>query len=180
MLITHKTHQQPLFMPILKFILLFITMAFSSNSFAQKNAKANEHQHEHPLHEHHRNEIGIANSPVYFLKEKSISYGMHIHYVYNIPKSKFGVGLGYERIFDEHKHNTFGIVGTYRPIERLCLNVSPGLTFEADSTKPLFALHLESSYEFEIGNFHIGPAFEFAYDPEDYHLSLGLHVGYGF
>lgn len=164
-------------MRILKFILLFISISFPANSFAQTPPKVKEHEH---THEHHRNEIGIANSPVYFLKEKSFSYGLHIHYVYNIQRSKFGVGLGYERIFDEHQHNTIGIVGTYRPTERLCLNVSPGLTFEANSTSPLFALHLESSYEFEIGNFHIGPAFEFAYDPEDYHLSLGLHIGYGF
>lgn len=130
-------------------------------------------------HEHHKNEIGIANSPVYFIKEKVFAYGLHFHYVRNIPKTKFGFGLGYERIFDEHKHNTFGLVGTYRPIENLSFNVSPGLTFEDNKTTN-FALHLESSYEFEIRNFHIGPAFEFAYDPEDYHISLGLHIGYGF
>ncbi len=98
----------------------------------------------------------------------------------NIGESKFGLGLGYERIFDEHKHNTAGIVGTYRPINRLSFNVSPGLTFEDGEPGGRFALHLESSYEYEIGNFHIGPAAEVAYDPEDYHFSLGLHVGYGF
>ena len=34
--------------------------------------------------------------------------------------------------------------------------------------------------EFEFNNFHIGPVLEFAYDPEDYHISLGLHIGFGF
>jgi hypothetical protein len=131
-------------------------------------------------HEHHKNEIGIANSPVYFIKEKVFAYGLHFHYVRNIPKSKFGLGVGYERIFDEHKHNTFGLVGTYRPIENLSFNVSPGLTFEDGNKTANFALHLETSYEFEINAFHIGPAFEFAYDPEDFHISLGLHIGYGF
>lgn len=43
-----------------------------------------------------------------------------------------------------------------------------------------FALHLEASYEFEIGDLHIGPVIEYAYDTEDQHLSLGLHVGIGF
>ncbi len=131
-------------------------------------------------HEHHKNEIGIANAPVYFVKEQVFAYGLHLHFVRNIPKSKFGFGLGYERIFDQHKHNTFGLVGTYRPIENLNFNVSPGLTFEDGSSTGRFALHLETSYEWEIKNVHIGPAFEFAYDPEDYHISLGLHIGYGF
>ena len=82
--------------------------------------------------------------------------------------------------FDEHRHNTFGLVTTYRPIDRLNLNVSPGLTFEDGNSKVNFALHLETSYEFEINDFHIGPVLEFIYDPEDVHISLGLHVGYGF
>jgi hypothetical protein len=136
--------------------------------------------HVHTNHAHHQNEFGMANAPVYFLKEKVWAYGMHFHYVRNITHTKFGLGIGYERIFDEHKHNTFGLVGAYRPIEPLCINVSPGLTFEDESQTANFALHLETSYEFEIKNIHIGPVVEFAYDPEDIHLSLGLHIGYGF
>lgn len=109
-------------------------------------------------HEHHKNEIGMANAPAYFIKEKIFAYGLHLHGVRNIKNTKFGFGLGYERIFDEHKHNTIGLVGSYRPIEKLCLNISPGLTFEDGSKTGRFALHLECSYEFEIKNFHIGPA----------------------
>ncbi|MDQ3141410.1 MAG: hypothetical protein M3Q56_04090 [Bacteroidota bacterium] len=166
----------------LKLFISFWIIAHSLNLNAQISKQTDQHGHDHTTdhHEHHRNEIGIANSPVYFIKEKVFSYGLHIHYVYNIPKTKFGVGVGYERIFDEHKHNTFGILGMYRPIDKLILIVSPGLTFEDKNSNPNFALHLETSYEFEIKNFHIGPVFEFAYDPEDYHLSLGLHIGLGF
>jgi len=153
-------------------ITLFFT-GFASNLVAQTV--------EHPdNHEYHKNEIGVANSAVYFIKEQVFAYGLHMHFVRNIPKSKFGIGLGYERIFDEHKHNTIGLLATYRPIDRLSLNVSPGLTFEDKSSMANFALHLETSYEFEINSFHIGPALEFAYDSEDYHISFGLHVGYGF
>ena len=161
----------------LNLLLTCLLTTFYLNIFAQTTEYADNHTDDH---DHHKNEIGIANSPVYFVKEKVFAYGIHIHYVRNIPKSKFGLGLGYERIFDEHKHNTFGIVATYRPIDKLSFNVSPGLTIEDNNPKPNFALHLETSYEFEIKNFHIGPVLEFAYDPEDIHISLGLHVGYGF
>jgi hypothetical protein len=161
----------------LKILLTTLTTFFALTVFGQ-TINAENMQTEN--YEHHKNEIGIANSGVYFIKEKVFSFGLHVHYARNIPKTKFGLGLGYERIFDEHKHNTFGLVGTFRPIENLSFNVSPGLTFEDGNKTANFALHLEASYEFEIKNIHIGPAFEFAYDPEDYHISLGLHIGYGF
>jgi len=161
----------------IKLFSTFIILFFTLNVFSQTDDHSNEKE-EH--HEHHKNEIGIANSPVYFIKEDVFSYSLHIHYIRFISDSKFGIGLSYERIFDEHKHSTYGIVGTYSPIERLNFNISPGLTFEGDNSEANFALHLESSYEFVFHDFHIGPALEVAYDPEDYHISLGLHVGYGF
>lgn len=132
-------------------------------------------------HEHHLNDIGIVNSPVYFVNDKEFAYGLHLHYVRNFHESKFGLGIGYERIFDEHKHNTIGIIGSFRPIEKVTINFSPGITFEDGETSELnFAMHLESSYDFEFHSFHIGPVLGFAYDPEDFHISLGLHIGYGF
>ena len=159
----------------LKFSVITLLLFIGQALIAQHDINA-----EHP-HSHHKNEIGIANALVYFVKEKETAYGLHFHYVRNIMASKFGIGLGYERIFDEHKHNTIGIVGSYRPIDKLGINLSPGITFEDNESSSLnFALHVEASYEFELNNFHIGPVFEFAYDPEDYHISLGLHIGFGF
>jgi hypothetical protein len=158
-------------------ILTTLLVCISLTNYGQIHI-ADKKPREH--HEHHKNEIGIANSPVYFTKEKGFAYGLHLHYVRNIPKTRFGLGFGYERILDEHQHTTFGLVGTYRPIEKVSFNVSPGVTFEKASKSAIFALHLETAYEWEIRNFHIGPAFEFAYDPEDFHTSLGLHIGYGF
>ena len=158
-----------------RYLLLLSIIIWGANLTAQNIEKNDMHHHDH------KNEIGIANSPVYFIKEKEIAYGLHIHYIRNIGENHFGIGLGYERIFDEHEHNTIGIVGSFRPIDKLAVNVSPGITFEgAEDTNINFAIHLEASYEIEIDNIHIGPVLEFAYDPEDYHLSLGLHIGYGF
>lgn len=161
----------------LKLLLTFLPIVFSITLSAQATEPSDEHANHH---EHHRNEIGIANAPVYFIREKEFAYGLHMHYVRSISHSGFGLGLGYERIFDAHGHNTFGIVVSYRPLEKLSFSVSPGLTLEDNSSKAHFALHLESAYEFEIQNFHLGPVFEFSYDREDYHVSLGLHVGIGF
>ncbi len=138
-------------------------------------------QEENHSHDHHKYELGVANSFVYFVKEKEVAYGLHVHLVRNIEHSKFGYGFAYERIFDEHKHNTIGFVGSYNPFEGLHISLSPGVTLEDSEPSDLkFAFHAETSYGFSFGDFHIGPMFEFAIDPEDYHLSLGLHIGYGF
>ena len=161
----------------LKLHLIFIAILFSQVLCAQTE------EHEHPegeRHDHFKNDIGLANSAVYFVKEKKFAYGLHFHYVRAIPKSKFGLGLGYERIFDEHKHNTIGVVIAYRPVHELTLSISPGVTFEDAYPEAGFALHIEATYGFEIGNIHLGPLVEFAYDPEDYHISIGIHLGYDF
>lgn len=51
-----------------------------------------------------------------------------------------------------------------------------------DARAPKFAVHVETPYELELdlGDAHRGPVAEFAYDTEDCHVSLGLHVGLGF
>ena len=158
-----------------KYLLVLFLVAVSQNLVAQEVDQHEKH------HDHHLHEIGVANLLVYFVNEEETTYGLHLHYVYSFPHTRFGIGLGYERIFDEHKHNTVGIVGTYRPAEPVVLSVSPGITFEGgEESLTNFALHIEALYEFDFKDFHIGPVVEFAYDPEDYHISLGIHIGYGF
>jgi hypothetical protein len=150
------------------FIVLFVHLA---------NAQQN-HEHEHEHKHHHTHEVGVSVAPVYFTNEAAFSIATHLHYVYNFPHTKFGVGVGYERIFDEHKHNFIGVELNYRPVHRLTLNISPGLAFEGEhKNEKDFALHFETVYEFEFGAFHIGPVLELAYHPEDYHISLGIHIG---
>lgn len=144
-------------------------------------AQSNVDSTHHCQHQHHKNEIGVSNAPVYLIAEKEVAYGFHAHYVRKISHTKFGLGAGFERIFDEHSHTTIGLVANYRPIEFLNFNIAPGLTMEQNSFSNLnYAIHFEGAYEFEIGNFHIGPAFEYAFEPEDSHISLGLHLGIGF
>ena len=158
-------------------LLTFALILTGSPIFAQES-KQNADKEEH---EEYRNEIGASVEPVYFLNEKSTYFGLHLHYVYNIPKTKFGLGLGYERVFDPHKHKSFVIECAYRPIHPLTLSLSPGIKFEGDGFyEQKFALHFETAYEFELNHFHLGPALEIATDMEDYHISAGLHFGFEF
>lgn len=75
-------------LPIVFFKTLFLSLVIISCSFLSVQA------HEDGAHEHHQNEIGLANSGYYFLKEKSWSYGLHLHYIRNIGSSPFGIGVG--------------------------------------------------------------------------------------
>jgi hypothetical protein len=155
-------------------ILLIIVCFLFSQTLAAQGPDSSIHS------DTHKNEIGIANSPVYLLKEKEFAYGLHAHYIRGLKETKFGIGIGYERIFDEHNHNTIGVILSYAPLEHLALSLSPGITFPDNDANLNFGIHLETLYEFEIGIFHVGPVAEFAYAVEDYHVSLGLHFGFGF
>lgn len=138
------------------------------------------HEHDHD-HEHkHVHELGFSVAPTWFANESGTHTAVHLHYVYNFRHTKFGVGMGYERIFDDHKHNFVGIELVYRPVHALSLDLSPGIAFEGDHKDERdFALHFEVVYEFEFGAFHLGPMVELAYHPEDWHYSIGVHVGIG-
>jgi hypothetical protein len=156
-------------------VIIFLTIMSITGLYAQV-----DHDHEGHNHHDHKNEFAISNAPVWFMNEKELAYGAHLHYLRAIPNSRFSIGIAYERIFDEHGHNTIGLTSNYRVTEYLNFSLSPGLAFEDINGEPKPAIHFETSYDFPIGDFHIGPAFDFAWDTEDSHISLGLHIGYGF
>jgi len=161
------------------FILILISFQISNaqDHLESHSLENSDHDHEHD----HLHEFGVSVSPVYFIKEKDLSAAVHLHYTYNIPETRFGLGLAYEHIFDEHRHNFFGVEGSFRPVHPLSFSLTPGITYEGkDFNEKQFALHFETAYEFELSHFHVGPALEFAYHKEDFHISLGLHFGFGF
>jgi hypothetical protein len=157
-------------------ISLFLFLFFFCGVLSAQN-----HEHGEAHHEHPKNEIGLANHLVYLTHDKEFAYGLHIHYLRAFQGSKFGTGLGYEQIFADHSHLTLGVIGSYRPVEHLYFQLSPGIAFiDTENPAVRFALHLETTYEFELNHIHLGPALGFAYNSEEYHVSLGLHLAYGF
>ncbi len=157
-----------------------LILVFGQTLWAQNH----EHGHDHHTHENHidpKNEIGLANNLVYLGEEGEFAYGLHLHFIRNIGDSRFGYGLGYEQIFDEHTHRNVGVVASFKPIHHLVLNVSPGITFlGGDERETTWAVHLEVNYEFEIKTFHLGPLLEYAFTGHGYHICLGLHLAYAF
>lgn len=162
-----------------------------------QDSTSNSHRHEHIegcKHDHfHTNELGVSLAPVYYLKAKEnpINFGLHAHYVRRLGQTRFGAGLGFEYIFDEHRHQTYSAVFQYSPTYQLHLVAAPGIAIEThheedeheeeeEHHEAAFAIHLEAVYEFEIGPIDIGPSAEFAYDTHDIHLSLGVHIAFPF
>lgn len=147
------------------------------------NAQDHDHDHNHGSHhhEHPGNEVGLGNYLSYLAGEQEIAYALHIHYLRSFEGSRFGAGLGFEQIFDEHKHRSMTLIGSFRPWSSLILSLAPGILFGTQEDPGIrFALHTEAVYEFEIGHFHLGPALEFATSFDEYHIGIGLHFAYTF
>lgn len=157
------------------FILITLFLLITTFLFSQ------EHDH---MQEHHHPELefGVSGGWVYNFTEKESAPGLHVHFVKTVSKTdKLGLGFGYEVIFDDHRHNSASLIFLYRPIDHLTFNIAPGISWlstEKDSAKP--SLHFEAVYEWEFGNFHVGPLLGVASNFEDLHGSVGLHLAVGF
>ena len=134
----------------------------------------------HSINKHHHYEIGLSNGIVYNITEKEITYGVHVHLMKKLGETdKFGIG--YERIFDEYKHNTSSIILMYRPVENLFFNITPGVSWlETKKSSVKLAMHVKTLYEFELCHFHICHLVGLAFNTEDLYASVGLHLAYGF
>lgn len=147
----------------------------------QNHEHSHEHNHGHQHPEHPRYEIGVGNYLSYLAGEQEIAYSLHVHFLRSFEESRFGFGLGYEHIFDEHVHRSLGIIGTYRLSPPLIFSLSPGILFPTEENQDVrFVLHSEAVYEFELNHFHIGPALGLATSFEESHFSIGLHFAYAF
>ena len=133
------------------------------------------------VHNHsHENEIGLAVGIVPGHEGEDDNLGLHLHYVKGIGKNNdFGIGISLETIFDEHKHNSVSIIGTYHFKRGFTIAYAPGILFsEHDGeTDKEFTQHFEFYYEFEFEHFHIGPQIDIGFEDGGTHYMIGLHLG---
>jgi hypothetical protein len=129
-------------------------------------------------HDHGNFELGGSIGPAYVVDE-GWSASVHFHAVWFIPDTPVGLGIGYERLFDDHNHNTVSFVSQFHIYAGWSAALAPGITWEEDAINA--SLHIETFYEFEINDYvHAGPSFELALDKHAPHLTPGLHMGIGF
>jgi hypothetical protein len=160
---------------ILLFVLSFV------NGYSQHESQPHDH---HAQNEHvHKNEISIAIGVVPLPAEDEVTLGLHLHYIKGIGANhRFGLGLSLETIFDEHKHYTLSFVTHYRIYKDLIFAYAPGILMLKENSKNefQFAQHIELAYEFELGNFHLGPVAEIGFEKAGVHYMGGLHIGIDF
>jgi len=167
----------------LQALLIFLfAVFFTFQGYSQHTHEEDSHNHEKD-HTHKKNEVSVAVGVVPLPEENKVTAGLHFHYVRGIGSSnRFGIGVGFETIFDEHKHYTFSVVFQYRIYKGLIFGYAPGLLIKKeDSESELhFAQHFELAYEFDMGKFHIGPMAEVGLEGSTVHYMLGVHFGIDF
>ena len=136
------------------------------------------------IHNHsHENEFGIAIGIVPGHDGEDDNIGLHLHYVKGIGEhNDFGIGLSLETIFDEHKHNSVSIIGTYHFKKGFTIAYAPGILFSEHDGKSetKFTSHIEFYFEYELDKFHIGPQFDVGIEERDLHYMFGIHIGIDF
>ena len=158
---------------------LILLLLFWSLPYAYVTAQDDHNEEGH----HHKNEISVAVGIVPLVAEDKLTGGLHFHYIRGIGEEhRFGLGIGLETIFDEHKHYTVSIVFNYRIVSALVLGYAPGLLMRKEGDQTLYQLahHIELAYEFELGEFHIGPVVELGIEVGGIHYMGGVHFGIEF
>jgi hypothetical protein len=159
------------------------------NEGAHHDHDAEDHEGHHhaphvdPRHDHGGRgfSLGISSGAAYLSADSEFALSLHGHFLYEILHGPFGIGLGYEHLFDDHRHNAITAIFQYRITAPWSVSVSPGFTFEGnDFSSPRPSAHLETVYEFQIGVIDLGPSFEVALEKEGVHLTLAAHAGVHF
>lgn len=145
-----------------------------------------QHHHDHADHMHadtHQYHIGFGVAATHIVNESGLAPGVHLHFIRQFGEhNRWGLGLGYEGILDEHLHHGINLLINYKLQDHLSINAGPGVVFSEHNgeNERLPAFHTEVIYEFNLGKLHLGPMAGFGIDKEDTHFSAGVHVGFGF
>ncbi|MBP9674894.1 MAG: hypothetical protein KBD63_07330 [Bacteriovoracaceae bacterium] len=161
-------------------IFFFVPYLVVAQAIAQETKTTNLDFHHH---EHKKWEFGTALGVVPILNEDEVSWGIHAHLLRSMESIKrLKIGFGLENIFDEHAHINTSAVFNYQISQGFSASYSPGILFFKENSKweKYFSSHFEFLYEFEIGNYHLGPIVEYSYAKVDQHLMFGIHFAFGF
>lgn len=139
--------------------------------------------HVHRPDDPHNYHIGVGMAAAHVEGEQGLAPGFHLHLIRQLGAHKrWGLGLGYEAIMDEHWHNGLNLLFNYRPVHFISLLTGPGMVMAKHDgkaeVKPAF--HTEAVFEFNVWGLHVGPMVGFGADREERHFSVGVHIGLGF
>jgi hypothetical protein len=165
-----------LFIPLCLILAVFSTTALYGHS----GVSDKEHLHTEDPHKYH---FGFATVASHIIGESGIAPGFHVHFVRQMGKAnRWGLGLGYETVADEHWHNSLNLLANYRPVSFLSILAGPGLSLKKHEGdfEALPAFHTEAVFEFNLKGLHAGPLLGYGFDKEESHFSIGFHVGFGF
>jgi len=155
-------------------------------SFLAAGQQAHVHgagAHGHRTDDPHNYHIGVGMAAAHVVGEKGLAPGFHLHLLRQFGAHKrWGMGLGYEVILDEHWHNGLNMLFNYRPVHFISILAGPGMVLAKHDGKTEVkpALHTEAVFEFNVGGLHMGPMIGFGTDREESHFSVGIHIGIGF
>jgi hypothetical protein len=128
----------------------------------------------------YRHEIGAGFGLTTFSNVEGFSPSFHVHFSRSFSSGNpFSIIGGFELITGDHQHNSLGIGLSYNFFKEFSFDVSPGISF-APNEDTEAGLHLELSYGFVLGRFHLGPMVEYGIGVDHSHTSFGIHSGYGF
>jgi hypothetical protein len=158
---------------------IVLSLSVSTPLMAQHNSTHSAHDHGHDDHKYH---IGIGLAATKIVGENVLAPGFHLHFIRQLGhENRWGLGLGYEAIADEHWHNGVNLLLNYRPLKFVSLITGPGLVFSSHDGEfeALPAFHTEMVFEFNVRGLHVGPMIGYGLDKEDSHFSVGVHIGIG-
>lgn len=163
---------------------IFILLVFQTIHVAGQLSHAHAADSQgHESDDPHNYHVGIGMAAAHVNGEQGLVPGFHLHFLRQLGVHKrWGMGLGYEAIVDEHRHNGLNLLFNYRPVHAVSILAGPGMILvkHDGNTEIKPAIHAEAVFEFNVGGLHLGPMIGYGADKDDHHFSVGVHIGLGF
>ena len=125
----------------------------------------------------HVDEVGVGVAPVFDVNHgEAAGTALHAHYVHHLGHSAWGLGADYEHVFADHEHTSLMALFQWSPHPYTHLVMAPGMFHEVHGAwNP--AVHLEAYQDFHWHGMAIGPFMEYAIEPGQRQMEMGVHLG---